>query len=394
MKTYYTTIEVKENDSLVVRVVNSLRALAIQWVDGRNRRIAVRKTAVLKHTRHEMGITALRRWVLACLCLMISPFVCNAQETMPQDQWYVSHTFGSYGSGDGQLSFNGYSSSSGLTIGPDSLLYVAENSNRRIQVFTKEGVFVLKWNMPNSANPTGLDFGPDGNLYVVSTSKVFVYTPQGNLLRSWGSSGSGNGQFGQAHGIAVSKDSRVYIADYGNSRIQYFDLNGTFLGKFGQYGTAPGEFISVYDVAVDTNGNIYVADYGNHTYNRLQMFDSTHTFVAHNSNTNFYGFNVRVTKDGMILYDKGLSTNQISINKPFNNSAKMLATNLTSMNGFDLAGITIAPNGDVFLAIGNSSNYSHITVLRRGYAHTSSLEVPKPTVISAKQRTGTFARRY
>ena len=57
------------------------------------------------------------------------------------------------------------------------------------------------------------------------------------LLTSWGSAGSGNGQFSRFSdlsvsgpaGVATDGSGNVYVADPGNSRIQKFDASGTFL---------------------------------------------------------------------------------------------------------------------------------------------------------------------
>jgi tripartite motif-containing protein 71 len=42
------------------------------------------------------------------------------------------------------------------------------------------------------------------------------------LLTTWGSEGSGDGQFGEPGGIAVDGAGNVYVADTGNNRVQKF----------------------------------------------------------------------------------------------------------------------------------------------------------------------------
>ena len=49
---------------------------------------------------------------------------------------------------------------------------------------------------------------------------------------SWGSLGSGPGQFDTPHGIAVSPDDEIYVADRGNRRIQVFEPDGTYIREF------------------------------------------------------------------------------------------------------------------------------------------------------------------
>ncbi|MDE3170806.1 MAG: 6-bladed beta-propeller, partial [Acidobacteriota bacterium] len=60
-------------------------------------------------------------------------------------------------------------------------------------------------------------------------SRVAKYDKDGNWVKSWGTPGSGPGQFNTPHSIAVDARGEVYVADRGNRRIQVFDGDGNFL---------------------------------------------------------------------------------------------------------------------------------------------------------------------
>jgi len=122
--------------------------------------------------------------------------------------------------------------------------------------------------------------------------------------------GPGPAQFGTVHGIELSNDGLVYVADRGNRRIQVFDLNGKYLNQvfinrsgpnaqsaaglafspdpeqkfmyvadygnshivvvdrkkltvlyqFGARSARPGDFQGIHNIAVDSKGNLYTAE--------------------------------------------------------------------------------------------------------------------------------------
>ena len=128
-------------------------------------------------------------------------------------------------------------------------------------------------------SPAGLATDSKGNLYVADTGndRIQKFSPSGTFLTQWGSSGSGRGQFSGPMDVAVSPSGMVYVADTGNDRIQRFTRWGIFIGMWGAPGSAPGQFSSPASVASDSFENVYVADRGN---DRVQKFDPSGTFAA------------------------------------------------------------------------------------------------------------------
>ena len=49
-----------------------------------------------------------------------------------------------------------------------------------------------------------------------------VYMLGGQLVHECGGSGSAPGRFNEPYGICVDDSGAVYVADYGNSRVQVF----------------------------------------------------------------------------------------------------------------------------------------------------------------------------
>jgi streptogramin lyase len=97
---------------------------------------------------------------------------------------------------------------------------------------------------------------------------------KGTNLISYGTQGSGIGQFYGANGIALDSTGRIYIADTYNGRVVRIDgMHGANWTSFGTWGSSVGQFMDLSGISVDSHGRIYVMDTGN---NRLVRMDDMH----------------------------------------------------------------------------------------------------------------------
>lgn len=166
--------------------------------------------------------------------------------------------FGTPGIGDGQ-----FNHPHGLAVdrARGDLIYVGDQENHRLQVFTPEGAFVRQWGDEKfqHIHDVGID-RESGELYVgdLELHTLRKFSSTGELLAEYGGRGSEPGQFIGAWGISTDSHGDVYIADSGNRRIQKFDPNGAFLKEWSEYGGR--SFIKPTGVFVDTNDIVYVCD--------------------------------------------------------------------------------------------------------------------------------------
>ncbi|MSQ90246.1 MAG: hypothetical protein EXS01_02465 [Phycisphaerales bacterium] len=153
-------------------------------------------------------------------------------------------------------------------------LFVADKSGR-ISRFARDGSFEIAWQMPKCDNgkPTGMTVGPDGLLYIADTHEhqVLVFERDGMVVKAIGSYGQGEGQFVYPTDVAFAPDGRIFVSEYGgNDRIQVFDATGRFLSQFGQPGQANGCFSRPQSIHFSPDGSeLFVADSCNH---RIQVF--------------------------------------------------------------------------------------------------------------------------
>jgi DNA-binding beta-propeller fold protein YncE len=106
--------------------------------------------------------------------------------------------------------------------------------------------------------PTNLALGPNGERYVsdgYGNARVHKFSPEGELLLSWGEPGSGPGQFNLPHGIAVDSRGRVVVADRENSRLQWFTSEGEFLCEW-------TDVVRPCEAFIDREDHVYVAELG------------------------------------------------------------------------------------------------------------------------------------
>ena len=182
--------------------------------------------------------------------------------------------FGDYGHGNGN-----FFGPEGIALARNANVYVADAGNDRVQYFTPSGRFLGKWGRRGSGDgdfkdPVAVAFSPNGaRVYVADffNDRVQCFTRAGTFLGKWGSRGTGNGQFRGPNGLAVTPDGTVFVSDNNNDRVQYFTPNGSFLGKWGTPGSGNGQFDGLWGLASSPSGvRLYVADAGNY---RIQYFN-------------------------------------------------------------------------------------------------------------------------
>ncbi|MES2625659.1 MAG: peptidyl-alpha-hydroxyglycine alpha-amidating lyase family protein [Pseudomonadota bacterium] len=126
--------------------------------------------------------------------------------------------WGTKGTGPGQF-FAAHS----IEIDANDVLYIADRENMRIELFDTDGNYQSEWKF--GAMVCGIYLHSDGFMYMTSgfDGEFAKLDMMGNLLGSLGSSGAGNGQFGEAHYLTLDAANNVYVADVVNKRVQKYE---------------------------------------------------------------------------------------------------------------------------------------------------------------------------
>ena len=113
---------------------------------------------------------------------------------------------------------------------------------------------------PNRFNaPSDVVVADNGDIFVAdghaddTNNRIMKFSSDGTLIKTWGKTGYGPGEFRTMHSLAIDARGRLFVADRSNNRIQIFDLDGNYIKTWTQFGRPSGIFF-------DKNDRIYVAD--------------------------------------------------------------------------------------------------------------------------------------
>jgi len=134
--------------------------------------------------------------------------------------------------------------------------------------------------------PWGLAEAPDGRLWAAEamSDRFAIFEADGTFVETWGSTGSGEGEFDLTRGngdpygmIAFEPDGSYFVLDVGNRRVQAFDADRGFVAAWGTFGSGPGQFSDPVSIAIDAAGNVSVLDVGRRV---IETFDRAGTVLG------------------------------------------------------------------------------------------------------------------
>ena len=241
----------------------------------------------------------------------------------------------------------------GIFVDHNDFVWIGTFRHHRVMKFTRSGEHLMtigRYDENGGSDDQELLGGPSGIWVDPGTNEVFISDgyrnrrvvvfdgESGSYLRHWGAYGEPPDddyeydydsrapdseparQFSTAHGIAGSKDGKIYVADRRNNRIQVFEQDGTFVtekiiepttrasgssfvivfspdaderwlyladgtnhkvwvleresldvvSEFGRGGRFVGQFLRPHGMSIDSDGNLYVGEAS--TGRRVQKF--------------------------------------------------------------------------------------------------------------------------
>ncbi len=188
----------------------------------------------------------------------------------------VLHTVGSVkGTEPGQFIFP-----VGITKDAAENLYVCEyGGHDRIQVFTRDGELLREFGSAGTGpgqfqRPSGMAWR-DGKLFVAdaANNRVHLFKDSGEFIGILGEGADGKSALALnlPYDLTFAPDGTLYIIEYGAGRLTRVSTDGRLLGRYGSTGTGEGQFATPWGLCVDSKSRIFVADTKNRRIVALQL---------------------------------------------------------------------------------------------------------------------------
>jgi len=184
-------------------------------------------------------------------------------------------TWGEKGEGNGEFNYP-----EGIAIDLYDNIFVVDSKNNRIQKFNSNQEFIKAWEALDSDSgqlsfPRDIAVDNDGNVYVEDKiGRVLKFDNDGNFIKEWKLiyDASLLPYYSWIQGITVDKNNYVYLSGTYLQEIQKFTNDGVYIGSYGSIGSGPGEFGYGTKLAINEDGVIFASDVENQRIQVISPF--------------------------------------------------------------------------------------------------------------------------
>lgn len=207
--------------------------------------------------------------------------------------------------------------------------------------------------------PVGIAIDKNSNLYITDweNDRIQKFNSEGRLLKVIPGKESELKIDGPA-GIVLDQNENIIVVEQFNNRIHKISPEGKSLNIVGKEGSGPGEFLNPRGIAIDKDDNIYVVDTGN---SRIQIFSSDFKYIKQ--------FGREGMRDGEFYYPRGIALDDegnIYVADTFHNQIQVFNNKGRFLRKFGEGGEDIGEfNGTRYIAFDSKGNI-YVTDYKNG----------------------------
>ncbi|MBM4176831.1 MAG: hypothetical protein FJ213_11780 [Ignavibacteria bacterium] len=139
----------------------------------------------------------------------------------------------------------------------------------------QQNIYYVEKTISLPASASSFSINDLQQFYIVNSedNEVIKLNSEGKILKTIGGYGWTDGLFDDAKAVCATQ-LEVFVADYGNHRIQKFDKDLNFIGQFSISGRDLTSFKLEYPISIDlsTTGDLYILDSKNKRVIKLNGF--------------------------------------------------------------------------------------------------------------------------
>jgi DNA-binding beta-propeller fold protein YncE len=169
-----------------------------------------------------------------------------------------------------------------IAVDSSGAVYVFQRGDPPVVVFDRSGEYARSFGTGVIADAHGIAISRDDRVFLVDRDahQIVVTDKMGVVSMRIGERHRPHHQapFNHPTDLDFAPSGDIYVSDgYGNSMVHRFSASGEHKGSWGRPGTGPGEFSTPHGVCVLQDGRVLVGDREN---NRIQIFDGDGAYMS------------------------------------------------------------------------------------------------------------------
>jgi len=156
-------------------------------------------------------------------------------------------------------------------VDENGYLFIADGGRKQVVIFDGDSKYVNSFGETENFKPTDV-FVKENKIWVTNfeDNKIYIYSRDNyTLIDTFPEAEQGSEDFLYSPTNIFVTDDKIFVSDFGDFKIKAYNHDREFLFSVGSYGDKLGQFVRPKGIAVDKESNLYVVDAG---FENTQIF--------------------------------------------------------------------------------------------------------------------------